>query len=59
MLSTPIPQIELALKGRVDFLRKTSPWGGGDEPDRGKSAPDPDVGTKLAAALRGMSRARG
>lgn len=58
MLFTPIPQIELALKGRIDFLRKTNPWGG-DEPDRGKTAPDPDVGPKLAAALRGRSRARG
>jgi len=35
--ATPIPQIELALKGKVDFVIKTNPFGGGE--DKSKTGP--------------------
>lgn len=38
-MATPVPQIELALKGKIDFLIKTNPFGGGD--DKGKEKPKP------------------
>jgi len=47
-LNTPIPQIELALEGKVDFLKKTSPWGPAEA-----EAPEPqNVAQGLAALLR-------
>ncbi|MDN5850306.1 MAG: hypothetical protein L0H63_11850 [Nitrococcus sp.] len=45
-LGTPIPQIELALEGRIEWVRKTNPWGSGDP------APAPPVSERLKAALR-------
>lgn len=39
-LHTPLPQLFLALEGRVDFLRKTNPFGGGPEK---KKPVDPEV----------------
>lgn len=46
-LNTPIPQIELALAGRQEWVRMTNPFGGGEE------KPKAPVADRLAAALRG------
>lgn len=48
-MHTPIPQITLALKGRVDWARKTNPFGGGEAEQPPES--DVDVAAKLRAAL--------
>lgn len=45
-LNTPIPQIELALEGRFEWVRKTNPFGGGEE------KPKPSVAERLTNALR-------
>jgi hypothetical protein len=29
-MTTPVPRIWVALEGRMDFLKKTNPFGGGD-----------------------------
>lgn len=48
-LTTPIPQIELAIDGLVDWTKKTNPWGSG-EPE-----PDPEtVNDRLKGAFRAM-----
>lgn len=44
-METPIPAIMLALDGKVDFLRKTSPYGGGE--DKKQQSAD-----EMAAVLR-------
>ena len=31
VLDTPMPQLFLALKGKVDFVKKTNPFGSGEE----------------------------
>jgi hypothetical protein len=44
-MRTSIFRIELALDGKVDFLKKTNPWGSGedesDTPKGGKTAAPP------------------
>lgn len=35
-MEAPIPAIFVALDGKVDFLKKTNPWGGGDD-SKGKA----------------------
>lgn len=43
-LTTPLQQINLALEGKIDFLKKTNPWGSKEEEDDGdlmNKAPDP------------------
>ena len=51
-LSTPIPQILLALEGRVDWAVKTNPWGGSKGSDKPESkAP---IGDRLTAAFRAL-----
>ncbi|MBB4265196.1 hypothetical protein [Roseospira visakhapatnamensis] len=57
-MTVPVPYILLALDGRVDFLKKTNPWGSseGDSPDRTSPAstgPAPDIGTRLRRAFGG------
>jgi hypothetical protein len=45
VLATPIPMIELSLKGKVDFIKKTNPFGSGEDPpkasDLSKEPPNP------------------
>lgn len=36
VLTTNISQIELALEGKIDFVRKTNPFGGGEESEEEK-----------------------
>lgn len=50
-LSTPIPQIELALEGRIEWTRKIS----GVE-EEAAPAPKPGVAERLKAALRGARK---
>lgn len=57
ILHTPIPQIELAIAGRVDFVKKTNPWGSGsteqdDEAKRlAEAEPDPEAAQKQFVAF--------
>ncbi len=53
-LSTPLQQINLALDGRIDFLKKTNPWGTQEEPeetDLMKKAADPEGAAKELIAF--------
>lgn len=54
-LDTPLPLIELALEGRVDFIIKTNPFGSGDKQDKppGPVMKDDDVATGLFGMLKG------
>lgn len=47
-LNTPICQIELALQGRVEWVKKTNPFGSGET----KPKPQGDVGEQLKKAFR-------
>jgi len=49
-LDTPMPQLFLALEGKIDFLKKTNPFGGGGGGGEKKEA-DPAVIAKHQAAL--------
>jgi hypothetical protein len=46
-LKTPISQILLALDGKVDFLKKTNPWGGGEEEKVPQKGQAPDFAAKM------------
>jgi len=54
---TPIPQIELALDGRVDFLKKTNPWGAEKE-ETPAAASEEEAADRLIAILRSSPRYR-
>ena len=54
-LGASIFHIELALDGRVDFLRSTSPWGAAAEENPTEKAA---VAGQLASALRAMGAKR-
>jgi len=44
-MTTPLAMINLALEGRIDFLKKTNPWGSGkdeDADDWQHQKPDPE-----------------
>lgn len=49
-MRTPIPQIELALEGRLEWVRRTNPFGSGEE------KPKPSVAERLKAAFKGAKR---
>lgn len=40
MLNTPLSQINLALKGRIDFVVKTNPFGSGKKDDGKVEGPE-------------------
>jgi len=40
VLNTPLSQINLALKGRMDFILKTSPFGSGKEEEKTVKGPE-------------------
>ena len=49
ILSTPIPLIELSLKGKVDFIKKTNPFGSGEDTkasDLSKEPPNPALAAR-------------
>lgn len=52
-LNTPIPQIELALEGRIEWVRKTNPFCGGEaEPEAQASSGSEGLRAKLKAMAR-------
>lgn len=57
-MDTPLGMINLALEGRIDFLKKTNPWGSAEEDtaaDFASRKPDPQA---AAQALVAMIQAR-
>lgn len=52
ILRTPIPQIELAIAGKIDFLKKTNPWGSGEEDAEAKRLAEAPSGPEAAAAAQ-------
>jgi len=50
-LITPVGQIELAMAGKVDFLKKTNPWGSSDTSPGAMAEPDRPA---VAAKIRGV-----
>ncbi|MBY6265574.1 hypothetical protein EI613_27170 [Azospirillum sp. 412522] len=55
---TPIPEIELALDGKVDFLKKTNPWGAATEEESPPAASEEEAADRLLAILRSSPRYR-
>lgn len=59
VLNTPIPQIELAIRGKIEFVKATNPFGSGDRDGDGKNPAVPsgpvDRG-KVAADIRKTMR---
>jgi hypothetical protein len=55
---TPIPEIELALDGKVDFLKKTNPWGSATEEETPPAASEEEAADRLLAILRSSPRYR-
>lgn len=53
VLSTPIPQIALALEGKFDFAVKTNPFGG--KPTEAKKPVDESVVIKRRKALEAIN----
>jgi hypothetical protein len=47
-LNTPVPQIEMALDGRVEWVRKTNPFGA---PEKPVEEPKVSVGERLRKAF--------
>jgi hypothetical protein len=43
----PIPQILLALDGKIDFLKKTNPWGSGKSEQEQPKEQAPDFAAKM------------
>jgi len=65
-LTTPVPLIVLAMEGKIDFVLKTNPFGGGGDSKQGgsghrrvnkqqKTEPNRnEVADKIKTAFRGM-----
>ncbi len=52
-MRTPIPFICLALNGKIDFVKVTSPFGDGGKDDKSKNKPDPSP-KEVEAKVRGL-----
>jgi hypothetical protein len=53
-MTTPIPRILIALDGRIDCIRQTNPFGGGeDKPKKRQSRSQVERGLKAAFEKRG------
>lgn len=56
VLNTPIPQLRLAIAGKIDFLKKTNPWGSSDgdaDAPQPQQHPDPArAAQQIMAALK-------
>ncbi len=53
-MDTPLPMINLALEGRIDFLKKTNPWGSAEDDAADELAnrePDPEGAAKKLVAM--------
>ncbi len=50
VLTTTISQIELAIEGKIDFVKKTNPWGKSDEEKEEEKIlsepPNPEIAMK-------------
>jgi hypothetical protein len=46
-LKTSIPQILLALDGKIDFLKKTNPWGSEEKTQEPKKVPHQEFAAKM------------
>jgi hypothetical protein len=62
-LDTPLVQINLALKGKIDFLRKTNPWGSSEEraeepEDWRQQKPDPEGAARKLMAFVKAAKAK-
>lgn len=55
-METPVPFILLALRGRADFVRLTSPFGGGKPPAKADPSPA-DVATRIRALMGALRKA--
>lgn len=51
-LDTPLPQIELALDGKIDFLKKTNPWGSDGKTKGRKDRNEPAMALEKPAETR-------
>lgn len=52
--TTPLAELEAALRGRMDFLRKTNPWRTKEEAEADRIAempPDPESGKRFFETL--------
>lgn len=52
-LTTSIPMIELAIDGKIDWVKRTNPWGGAEEVEPTKQE---EVADRLKLAFRSMSK---
>jgi hypothetical protein len=46
-LKAPIPQILLALDGKIDFLKKTNPWGSEEKKKEPAKVPHSEFAAKM------------
>jgi hypothetical protein len=53
-MDTPLAMINLALDGRIDYLKKTNPWGSAEDDQAEEFAnrkPDPEGAAKALVAM--------
>lgn len=48
VLTSNIVQLEMAIEGKIDFVKKTNPWGSGEDKEEkywadGGGVPDPEI----------------
>lgn len=57
-LSTPLSQLNLAIAGKVDFVKKTNPWGSGEDTAESgvisRAAKPEDVGNAFRTFVEAM-----
>lgn len=52
VLATPIPQLELALQGKIEFVRLSNPFGSGKKKRRGETLKDTPLDARDRAPTR-------
>jgi hypothetical protein len=60
-MDTPLAMINLALEGKIDFLKKTNPWGSAkdeDDVDLLDRKPDPQGAAKQLLAFVAAAKAK-
>lgn len=60
-MDTPLPMINLALEGKIDFLKKTNPWGSDKDEDETElldRKPDPEGAAKQFLAFVNAAKAK-
>jgi hypothetical protein len=58
-LDTPISQINLALAGKIDFIKKTNPWGSSEDAEDGRSISQATSPDRVADAFQTFVKAVG